>query len=118
MQINVMMSVEKRIDKHELGLYNAWIMTVEFEQRDLLNRTTERHVVRPGTLIRIGEHSFMRPAKHVRVVSEDEIRVSKVFAGEILEEVKLERDGINKSSETYSYLGKYKISWKPTQTNQ
>lgn len=87
-------------------------MTIEFERRDLLNQTVSREVLPPGTKKTLKPQSFMKPLVHLEVLSESEVKIIRSFAGETIEEIQLEKDRINKSPHTYSYLDRFKISWR------
>lgn len=87
-------------------------MTIELEKRDFLTRTIAREVLEPGARRTLEPQSFIRPRVHVSVVSEDAVKIVKSFAGEIIEEYELEKDRINKSPHTYSYINRFNISWK------
>lgn len=88
-------------------------MTVEFERRNHFNRTVSRKVLEPGSAITLQPQSFMKPSVCLDVVSENAVRIFKSFAGEVIEEISLENEQINKSRHTYSYLNRFKVSWKP-----
>jgi hypothetical protein len=87
-------------------------MTIELERRDILNRTVRREVLQPGVRRTLEPMSLIRPLVHLDVVSENEVRILRSYAGETIEEVLLEKDQINKSPRTFSYLNKFRVSWR------
>lgn len=87
-------------------------MTVEFERRDFLNRTIERQVLPVGSRKVLKPQSLATPMIRVEVIAPDTVKVVKNFAGENFDEIILEKDRINRSPHTFSYINRFNIAYK------
>lgn len=93
-------------------------MTIEFEQKNLLNKVIKRGTLEPGQAICVGTAPFMT-STHIHALSLEEIEVRIEKPGEKphlpeVTSVVLIQDEINRSRHTRSYLGGINVVWKPT----
>ena len=93
-------------------------MTIEFEQKNLLNKVIKRGILEPGKVICVGTAPFMT-ATHIHALSPEEIEVRIERPGEKphvpeVSSLVLAKDEINRSRHTRSLLGGINVVWKPT----
>lgn len=93
-------------------------MTIEFEQKNILNKVVNKGTLEPGKVICVGSAHFMT-ATHIHAISSEEIEVRIERPGEKphipeVRSVVLTKDQINRSKYTRSLLGGVNVLWKPT----
>lgn len=90
-------------------------MTIEMRSYGLLGKAKETVVLEPGQCIVMESHVIpYRPSTHIQIVSPDEIEIIKQYPEDNVQKTRLIKTDINKSEQTSTFLGGFKIVWTPS----